>query len=1015
MLDEGSQPDDVPVSSGSLVRRLVSKYEEATSMDEAYSGPDGMLRWTAILEDYQMNKNETEEEGAIMFEDAEGNWTLTRDDENSERGDAQQVEELVTNILKWGNCVEQRGVPVARPNRLAGAGHWKLSTCGHLNEAIRTAAQRDRKNPVVAATLRRGLRRVIKLDERTPAYIRRWIAQFANNFNSGLGYTLTELLSDFRVCLAKVQIWAKRAGHARETCGKGEFSYETLCFQQGQKLMKDKLKSKAMWINLRAAVNALDDLDMAGSFTALCKSKAVFKDPRCNLETQAADLHGVTSQLKKIKVGIPAAEFKTMCITFLGMAIPTRRSVDEPTLFPLFKVPEHMVEVVTANYGQHTETVKGERLDLLETIIHDETTGKSRKRVYADEILSWFRSTVGGLHHKSCDNDCLSEAIKAGLMYGFHGRLVWDEGGKVLLNDWQNECSNARPCVIKTIKKLKKMVKTFVFKKHEALIAPQRGKTQKKKRTKTIKQSLEATSASGETAPVKTDDDEQLKLLESRIAEVKQDLETISVTDADRKSLSDFLVNNPVSMAPRLLPAHKLITEAILSVSEQPIDRVADIAIKALDSVLPAKLVHFVSCHVELAELTGQNQLPAELTDFFDRLDDARACSHVRANLIFKTLSDACAGMDKVTDEDVGLASFHLRPHVEAIRAHERRLRSTADVIMFWGWLLVKTDEIIDEATDEHEDIAEFIKNISRHWREASGQVGASNQQTKSSNSGDDSSSLTQATAVPQASQDADLKDNVSLATASFLVAEPQSQEKLMALQLLEAKAHAEIVAFLKEGRSYKDIDVLEADHGKSSGLKMVCSSNSALKSLKFIFSGRVTRTRTATSIKIAKAFGIDVFVDDVPDARAVGFWNPAWLVPTVEKTANAVLETKFHEVSIQIPGKLFLNHTVKLRIPYLVVAEHILENHQDGQELVLTKTLTSDQMEAAQACDVKPMNSQSENVMQLLMEKKILRKRAADQQTNLDAGGGGVESEQSTDAAKSVPKRSKIFKHIYV
>ena len=131
---------------------------------------------------------------------------------------------------------------------------------------------------------------------------------------------------------------------------------------------------------------------------------------------------------------------------------------------------------------------------------------------------------------------------------------------------------------------------------------------------------------------------------------------------------------------------------------------------------MPAALIPSVSLREQLATLRDETVVPAELNDFFEELDDAKSFSVLGSNVLFNTMSDAVTGVYNVTDEDYGLASYHLRSRADEVREFESSRTTSKDVAYFRTWLFLSVDEEIESGSgDDQDTVSAFIKNIKSH------------------------------------------------------------------------------------------------------------------------------------------------------------------------------------------------------------------------------------------------------------------------------------------------------------
>ena len=157
-------------------------------------------------EDYMTNTgNDT-----LSFFGEGGEKLLSRDTENSDRGEEQHVEDLAMDILMDGLAMGTAGDPIIIPDKDR-PNHYFLLTCGHRVEAVYRAHEREPTNAKVLRSIATGLRHSIILHVDTPTPVKRWLAQFANKFAKlAQGYTIVEFFGDVLRANAALQVWLER-------------------------------------------------------------------------------------------------------------------------------------------------------------------------------------------------------------------------------------------------------------------------------------------------------------------------------------------------------------------------------------------------------------------------------------------------------------------------------------------------------------------------------------------------------------------------------------------------------------------------------------------------------------------------------------------------------------------------------------------------------------------------------------------------------------------------------------
>ena len=71
------------------------------------------------------------------------------------------------------------------------------------------------------------------------------------------------------------------------SCGRGEFSYASVCYQFVANKFNGVFKRQRMWEDSRALVSALDAAGVADGLAKVMKQEVVFSDPRLCHEIQA--------------------------------------------------------------------------------------------------------------------------------------------------------------------------------------------------------------------------------------------------------------------------------------------------------------------------------------------------------------------------------------------------------------------------------------------------------------------------------------------------------------------------------------------------------------------------------------------------------------------------------------------------------------------------------------------------------------------------------------------------------
>ena len=236
-----------------------------------------------------------------------------------------QVERKYTNSLRrFGNVPGVRGEPWFQVSQGGGA-PYKAITYSTLSRSMYRAVEEDPANPLIIASIERGLPNCILFDENMPDDCVGWLRDWHNSFHEGSSVSFLELLKLVKDAHADWVAHADASGLKTRSCGSGENSYEARRYKFVTEQHPNKWDSRNHFEATLAVYNYLKDKSVYENVCTILGDITDFTKRGFRGDIALHNMHSITTCMREFDVDktIPQDDIKLLLQESLKFCVPT--------------------------------------------------------------------------------------------------------------------------------------------------------------------------------------------------------------------------------------------------------------------------------------------------------------------------------------------------------------------------------------------------------------------------------------------------------------------------------------------------------------------------------------------------------------------------------------------------------------------------------------------------------------------------------------------------------------------